>query len=497
MPYVLGVHLGATSTSAAVVVRDGGQWAPPAPFPLGSARAEVPTALGRLPDGTRLAGEAAASRAAESPEWVCTDFVTEVGTDTPLLLGGEFVPPHRLAASMVEWVADQVANRYGYPAEHIAVSHGACWGTHRTHRLHRALAELGLTDVTLLPEPLAVATDYVSRQPVSPGRSIAVGNVGGSGADATVLRRGESRWGEGSVRGPGAELELRGVTVSGSRPAGRELDDLVLEQLRAELGEPLAELDPFEARHRAAAAHLRAECTRVREELSTRESAAANVVLPSFSGEVPLARLRYEELARPHLELLPEKLAQAVQSASLVPDDLEAVVLAGGPTRTPLLRRLVRERLHERSPAAEGAGIAVRVDGSPELVAARGAAYCAVDVLSAATDRAAARAETSVLVRVDDSVAEAEHVQHYDYDPMNEQAVEAPVDAADRSARPPRPPVEVEPMHIEPPPKRKAVKIVKLSLAAILIIFGLVMTFVQGFGGQQPEQPGVLRQVGN
>lgn len=52
-------------------------------------------------------------------------------------------------------------------------------------------------------------------------------------------------------------------------------------------------------------------------------------------------------------------------------------------------------------------------------------------------------------------------------------------------------------MHVEPPPKRKALKVAKLSLAALLIIFGLVMTVMQGFGGsQQPASPGVMQQVG-
>ncbi|GAB3557259.1 molecular chaperone DnaK (HSP70) [Actinopolyspora lacussalsi] len=490
MPYVLGVHLGATSTSAAVVARDGGQWAPAAPFPLGHSRAVVPTALGRLPDGSRLAGEAAASRAAESPEWVSTDFVAELGEDTPLPLGGELVAAHRLAAGMVEWVADQVASRHGGPAEHIAVSHSATWGTHRTHLLRRALAELGLTDVTLLPEPLAVATDYIARQPVSAGASIVVGNVGGSGADATVLRRRESHRQDEGVGEHGAELELRGVTVHGPRPAGRDLDDLIVGQLRDELGGALSELDPTDPRNRATVARIREECTRAREELSTRDTAGVSVVLPRFSREILLARVRYEQLARPHLELLPEKLSQAVQSASLSPGELEAVVLAGGPARTPLLHELVRQRLREQLPGRDAEAVPVRVDGFPELVAARGAACRAAEVLAAATDRAAARAETSVLLRVEDSI-ENEAVE-YGYDPLDDREGDESEAVPDRSARPLRPPVEVEPMHIEPPPKRKVFKIVKLSLAAILIILGLVMTFVQGFGGQQPALPGLL-----
>ncbi|WP_438388071.1 Hsp70 family protein [Actinopolyspora saharensis] len=499
MPYVLGVHLGTSTTSAAVMGRSGGRWTAATPFPLGSARPDVPSVVARAPDGGYLAGEAAAAKQAESHEWGCSGFVSALGEDAPLLLGGEFVHAHRLAAAMIEWVADQVAHRHGHPAEHIAVTHSSTWGPHRTHLLHLALAELGLTDITLLAEPFAVAVDYATRQGVANGGSIAVGNLGSSGSSAAVLRKDEPHDSDGTVateRGPGSGLDFLGTPVDSGESAGADLDDLVLERVRADFGEALSRLDPTEPRERGAALRLRAECSKAKEELSQRESSRVNVLLPGSSGEVPLARAHYERLARPYLEWVPEILVQAIQSASLSPEDLEAVVLAGGPARTPLLRNLVQQRLYETQPGLETIESPVRVDGSPELVAARGAACWAAEALSAATDRAVAGAETSVLMRVSDREDNSSPASSDEYDV---DGAEAEIDdvSADSTAEPPRPPVEVEPMHVEPPPKRKALKVAKLSLAALLIIFGLVMTVMQGFGGsQQPASPGVMQQIG-
>ncbi|WP_218863240.1 Hsp70 family protein [Actinopolyspora biskrensis] len=446
-----------------------------------------------------MAGEAAAAKQAESHEWGCSGFVSALGEDAPLLLGGEFVHAHRLAATMIEWVADQVAHRHGHPAEHIAVTHSSSWGAHRTHLLYLALAELGLTDVTLLSEPLAVAVDYVTRQRVPNGGSIAVGNLGGSGSSAAVLRKDEPHDSDGvpgAARGPGSGLEFLGTPVESGEPAGSDLDDLVLERVRADFGDSVSRLDPAEPRDRGAAIRLRAECSKAKEELSHRESSRVNVLLPASSGEVPLARAHYERLARPYLEWLPEMLVQAIQSASLSPEDLEAVVLAGGPARTPLLRNLVQQRLYGTLPGLETIESPVRVDGSPELVAARGAACWAAEALSAETDRAVAGAETSVLMRVGAGEDNSPSASSGEYDVDGAEAVIDDV-SSDPTAEPPRPPVEVEPMHIESPPQRKALKVVKLSLAALLIIFGLVMTVMQGFGGsQQPALPGVMQQVG-
>ncbi|EQD88097.1 Hsp70 protein [Saccharopolyspora erythraea NRRL 2338] len=460
MPYVLGIHLGATATSAAIARREGGRWAAAAPVPLGSGSAGVPTVLCRAQDGSYLAGEQAQRQELTHHQWVARGFTRRVGEDAPLLVGNDFVQPHALAATMIEWVADAVAHRQGHPPEHIAVAHSANWGPHRTHVVHQALAQLGISDVTLLPEPVAVAMDYASKQRVDDGGAIAVGNIGGTGFDATVLRR----------RTPG--FEVVGPPLDSPHPGGQDLDDALFEHIRAELG-GLAGLDVTDFNVRATLAQLRGDCVHARETLSFHPGATLRIHLPKVNTDFAVSRSRFEKLARTHLERVPELVLQAVQSANLTPGELDAVVLAGGVARTPLLKQLVQERL-ERQPL---------VDGAPELVAACGAAVSAVKAVSTEGDQAASMAETSVLMRI-----EAPDDDPNLLDPLDDDVAESP-----------RPPVEVEPMHIEPPDEKRQrlFKILKLTLAALLVIAGLIMTFygtpstgglLGGAGGPAPQQ---------
>lgn len=482
MPYVLGVHLGATATSAAVARRDGGRWAAATPVPLGTSAPTVPTVLCRVQDGSYLAGEAARRQEPTFHEWIARTFVDCLGDDVPMMVGGEFVPAERLAAIMIEWVADQVAHREGHPAEHIAVAHHGSWGPHRTHLLQQSLAGLGLRDVTLIPEPVAVGLDYASRQRLEPDATIAVGNVGGTRCEATVLRRRETE-----AEHPGGatlvELDVVGSALDVDHPSGQALDDEVFDFVRGELDGRLDHLDPTDPHQRAAALAMRAECTRAREALSHQPHAAVRVELPDVRTQVELSRARFEQLVTPHLDQVPDVLQQAVQSVSLTFDGLDAVVLAGGTARTPLLRGLVTERLQEQAgePAGEGARRAL-VDGAPELVAARGAVVRAVNALSAASDRAASVQQTSLLMRVESG--DDAHGGDADEWAM----VDGDEDAVP-TERPERPPVAVEPMHIEPPERNLPMKVTKLTLAAALIIFGLVMTFVQDSG---LSMPGIL-----
>jgi molecular chaperone DnaK (HSP70) len=435
MPYVLGIHLGATATTAAIARRDGSRWAAAVPVPL-AAGPVVPTALCKVQDGSFVAGEAAQRQMITHHEWVARGFTGRLGDDLPVLVGSEFIPAQRLVATMIEWVADAVAHRQGHPADHIAVAHSATWGPHRIHLAHQALAQLGLSDVTMVAEPMAVALDYAAKQRIDENEPIVVANVGGSGLDATVLRRRQ--------RG----FEVVGSPLNADHPSGQDLDDEIFAAVRAEFEDQLDALDLTDLNQRAALAHLRAECVRAKEALSHQPGVQLRVELPGTRSEFALSRSRYEQLARPHLERVPELILQAVQSATLSPDDVDAVVLAGGTARTPLLKQLVAERL-QKPP---------QVDVAPELAAASGAALAAVQLLSTDTDQGSV-AETSVLMRIEGSD------ESFDLD--------------DEPAEAPRPTVEVEPMELEPPDEDRArrMKIIKLSVAAVLIIGGLVLTF--------------------
>lgn len=455
MPYVLGIHVGGTTTSAAVARREGGRWGAVMPLPLGTHSQTVPTVLCRVQDGSFVAGEAASRQELTHHEWVVRGFVRQVGEDAPLLVGSEFTTAQALYAAMVEWVADTVAGQLGHPADHITVAHSATWGPHRTHLVRQALAGLGLRDVTLIPEPVAVALDYAGRQQVPEQGAVAVANLGGTGFDATLLRR----------RAPG--FEVLGSPLDGTHPSGQDLDDEVFAHVREVFGEQVDALEPTDRTHRAALAGLRAECARAREALSYHPGATVRVDVPQLRTDFALSRSRYEQLARPHLERVPELLVQALQTAGTAPDDLSAVVLAGGTMRTPLVKQLVGERL-ETAP---------QVDAAPELVAARGAAASAISVLSpdqAPQQQTPSVAETSVLMQVGPGSDRIDVVES----------------APQREAEP-RPPVQVEPMYLEPPDedRQRLFKILKLSVAALLIIGGVVLTVVQGFGGGHPMTP--------
>ncbi|QGK68369.1 Hsp70 family protein [Allosaccharopolyspora coralli] len=459
MPYVLGIHVGGTVTSAAVARREGGRWGSPAPVGLAAQSPTLPTVLCRVQDGSFVAGHDAERQELHHHEWVVRGFTRAVGDEVPLLVGDDFVAAHELVATMIEWVADLVAHRQGHPPEHVAVAHPATWGPYRAHLVHQALGRLGIGDVTLVPEPVAVGLDYADRQGLDDSDAIAVASLGGTSVDVTVLRR----------REPG--FDVLGSSLSADHLSGAVLDDEVVTFVRSGAGVELDELDTENLRVRSDLFGLRTACVRAKEILSHQPETTVPVELGEHRAQVQLTRSRYEQLARPHLERLPDLLSQAVQSVALQSEDLAAVVLAGGSARTPLLRQLVGQKL----------STAPRVDVAPELVAARGAAVSAVTAVSTETDEDSA-AEPGVVIERPDELDLAGRLE--------------PPPADDPPEPITRPPVKVEPMHLDPPARNpRVMRMITLSVAAVLIVIGLVLTvmhYQDGGMGWSPSGPGLL-----
>ncbi|MGI8797984.1 MAG: Hsp70 family protein, partial [Pseudonocardia sp.] len=186
MSYQLGIDLGTTYTAAAVCrSSDRGQLDPEV-VNLGTRSATVASVLYLGADGSVLVGEAAERRALTDPDRVVREFKRRIGDDTPLIIGATPHQAHDLAARMISWVVERVAEREGGPATRIAITHPASWGTHRKELLAGALRVTGLS-VTFLAEPQAAAVSYASAERVESGSTIAVYDLGGGTFDAAVV----------------------------------------------------------------------------------------------------------------------------------------------------------------------------------------------------------------------------------------------------------------------------------------------------------------------
>ena len=309
-------------------------------------------------DGTVLVGPEARRHVAVEPQRAARGFARRVGDEVPLVLGDELYLPESLTAVAAGWVVDQVVQIQGGEPGRVALTHPPGWGTYRRRLLAEALDEAGLPGVLLLPAPVAAAESQVVRERIETGTTLAVCRLGGQHLDVAVLRR-----------GPHA-FEL----LTHAELPAPDLEDVLADRVEGDL-------------------------TEAKELLSTGDTDQ-------------LTRAEFERLAQPVLTAALEQLTRYEQ--------LDAVLLAGGQARIPVVAEIVAELVQCR----------VMTDPDAGTAAARGAAL-------AARPAAEASPESTALVPRITGYPELDPDEVYDPEPA-----------------PPRPPVMLTPL--EPPRRRFA-----------------------------------------
>jgi molecular chaperone DnaK len=348
--YSLGIDLGTTFTAAALC-RDGRTEI----VALGNHAATIPSMVFLREDDNVLIGDAAERRGLLEPSRLAREFKRRLGDSTPILLDRTPFSAERLMAVMLRQIVADVTQRQGEPPSTLAVSHPANWGNFKIDLLRQAVDLAGLPVATYVTEPVAAAVQYASTERVDIGDVIAVYDLGGGTFDAAVLRKTASGF------------DTLGRPQGIERLGGIDFDEAVFAHVRRVVGEVIAGLDNGDPTARSALARLRQECVTAKETLSSDSDATVPVLLPNVQTQVRITRTEFEDMIRATLRETVESARRAIESAGLTPNDVKAVLLAGGSSRIPLVADMVRS----------GLGRPVVTDAHPKHAVALGAARIA------------------------------------------------------------------------------------------------------------------------
>src|SRR6185312_1578212 len=210
----------------------------------------------------------------------------------------------------------------------------------------------GLEVLRLLNEPTAAALAYGLEK--KQNGVFAVYDLGGGTFDVTILVLDDGVF---QVKSTGGDSQL----------GGDDMDRSIAHELLSELG-----FDP--ARQTAELVRIVLdEARRAKHALTT--EAAVEAIVPGHA-PVKVTRERFDALVQPLLERTGVACRRALKDAGLKPEQLDGVILVGGATRVPAVRRYVAG-LFKREPLA---------DIDPDQVVALGAAVQA-DLLAGQGDR--------------------------------------------------------------------------------------------------------------
>jgi Fe-S protein assembly chaperone HscA len=273
-------------------------------------------------------------------------------------IGERELTPPEISALVLKELRRRAERHFGRAVEKAVITVPAYFNDSQRQATKDAGRIAGLDVLRIVNEPTAACLAYGLQR--KKAGIIAVYDLGGGTFDISILKVKDGIF---------EVLATNGDTHLGGDDFDRVLVDLILAEIRREHGVDVA-ADP-EAMQEI---RLGAEAARVR--LSSTERTVLTIPMPQhgFDFRRELSRVEVEGLIGPVVERTLGPCRMALADAGMSPDRIDEVVLVGGATRTPLVRRRVQE-LFGRTPHSEL---------NPDEVVALGAAVQA-DILAGGT----------------------------------------------------------------------------------------------------------------
>ncbi|HJZ50740.1 MAG TPA: molecular chaperone DnaK [Candidatus Acidoferrales bacterium] len=358
MGRVVGIDLG--TTFSLIAYMDAQTSAPKCiPGPHGSAL--CPSVVSVDSDGKITVGDAARQRLLTQPDRTIYSVkrlmgrgVADVESELKIFpfridpdsdnvirvrLGDRTFTPPEISAYILRELKSWAENYFNEPVDRAVITVPAYFNDAQRQATKDAGRLAGLEVLRLVNEPTAAALAYGLHK--QKRGHVAVYDFGGGTFDISILKLISTT--EGDIY---QVLSTNGDTHLG----GDDIDNALLELARREIHAKFGvELDP----RGEAIQTLRKSLIRAKHELSTAEKTAIHFPLGAKGMyEREIGRAEFQELIRPIVArtMTPVKLAMA--DAKLTVKQIDEVVLVGGSTRIPLVRKTVGEYF-ERAPHCE------------------------------------------------------------------------------------------------------------------------------------------------
>ena len=358
MGRIVGIDLGTTNSLVAYVDAQTGQ---PRCIPGPSGSTLCPSIVSLDADGSIIVGEPARRRLLTQPERSIYSVKrlmgrgpADVQTELKLFpfridpasksvirvqLGDRVFTPPEISSFILRELKNWAEVYFGETVDRAVITVPAYFNDAQRQATKDAGKLAGLEVLRLVNEPTAAALAYGLHE--KQRGKVAVYDLGGGTFDISVLKLISTS--EGDIY---QVLSTNGDTHLG----GDDIDNL----LQAFVHEQILQTDQIDfSPHGELAQELRKELIALKHKLSEVESATLRFQLPNGKFYVhEFTRGAFEALIRPVVDRTMVPVKQALADAQLKPTEMDEVVLVGGTTRTPVIRRTVQE-FFDRKPHTE------------------------------------------------------------------------------------------------------------------------------------------------
>ncbi len=332
MAKVIGIDLG-TSNSAAAVMEGGRPVIIPSAEGAGVASGKAfPSYVAFTKDGQRLVGEPARRQAAVNPEGTIYAAKRKMGQDYRFKAYGKDFTPQQISAFILQKIKDDAEAYLGDKVEEAVITCPAYFDDNQRQATKDAGRIAGINVLRIINEPTAACLAY-GLEKAQKQQKIMVFDLGGGTLDVTIM---EMAQGVFEVRATSGDTQLGGTDMD------NVLIDYIVTQFRKEQGIDLRG-------DKMAMMRLKEGAEKAKIELSS--SLTTDINLPFITADatgpkhltMSINRAKLEELVGPIIDRCRHPLEQALRDAKLTPQQIDRIIMVGGPTRMPIVQKFVEE----------------------------------------------------------------------------------------------------------------------------------------------------------
>ncbi|MEM2926037.1 MAG: molecular chaperone DnaK [Candidatus Bathyarchaeia archaeon] len=329
---IIGIDLGTTNSAAAVL--EAGR-------PITIPSAEGPTIAGKMfpsvvaftKDGQILVGEPAKRQLLTNPEGTVLEIKRKMGTDYKVRIYGKEYTPQQISAFILQKIKRDAETFLGEPIKKAVITVPAHFNDNQRQATKDAGEIAGLEVVRIINEPTAAALAY-GLDKEGKSMKILVFSFGGGTHDVTVMEFG------------GGVYQV--IATSGdTQTGGADIDNAIVDYLIQEFERQNPGIDL--RKDRMAMMRLKEAAEKAKIELSTLLQTDIDLPFIAYDASGPkhlhvtLTRAKLEQLALPIVERVEATLRRVLADAKLEPKDIDKIILIGGQTRMPLVRKFVED----------------------------------------------------------------------------------------------------------------------------------------------------------
>lgn len=338
MVKIIGIDLG-TSNSAAAVVMGGKPTIIPAAEGATVGGKAFPSVVAFSKDGDLLVGEPARRQAVTNPDGTILAAKRKMGSDHVFKILDKEYKPQQISAFILQKIKKDAEAFIGEPVSKAVITVPAYFDDNQRQATKDAGTIAGLDVVRIINEPTAASLAF-GLDRAKEDMKILVFDFGGGTLDVTIMEMGG---------GVFEVLSTSGDTQLGGTDMDKVLIDFFVDEFKKKEGVDLSQDSTAMTRIREASEKAKIELSTVMETDVNLPFIAHDPSSGAKNLEFRITRAKLDELIGPIVERCKPSVLKALEDAKLSNSDINKIVMVGGPTRIPLVKKIVSELVGQES----------------------------------------------------------------------------------------------------------------------------------------------------